>query len=496
MHFWVNGFSQDNNSARSSIFFEHLGPWPVKSGMSTHYSVCPQRFDIEFRPASKTSTHGGQLATIALLEQFGLCQKIQQRPALETRRDDCHGFDPEVYVLSFLVALTSGGISLADVERLNEDEPLKAFLGIKKFPDQSALGEWLRHLGHDGWLALRQIGREFVAWTLQQAQPNRYLQAGRLELFFDDTQIEVSGPWFQGAAINYEGHWALSWQTLWVGPLVVDHVLGATSPTKESASSDAPGRDVSNQLPGLLETNRAIWESFNSYLYADSASSAGAYLQSIAEHCRGWSVSYNKWTGPLEQKAQELPESQWSEVESVRWRDGSEHTAQYGWFRYQPGGCESPQVFAVVRHRAADELLWRHAFVTCEDRTGTAQAVFERHRLKGDWERRLSELLSDLDLHHPPCQDLMANRCFYALATLGYNVLQALQMIHLPAEQAARRIRTLIRHLLLVPVEMVRHARRLKACLYVPAGWVAWWRGLLGELLPRWRQLGQVGPSG
>jgi hypothetical protein len=219
-------------------------------------------------------------------------------------------------------------------------------------------------------------------------------------------------------------------------------------------------------------------------------------LEAIAQHVDGWSISYNKWIDPLERKAQELPAWAWSAVEKIQWRDKTEHEAQYAWFRHQPSGCEQPQVFAVVRHRATGELLWRHAFVTCEDRDSSAQAAFERHRLKGDWERRLSELLSDLDLHHPPCADLLANRSFYTLAVLAYNVLQAMQLIYLPAEQTPRRVRTLIRHLLLVPVEMVRHARRRKACLYVPAGWVAWWRGLLAQLLPKWRQLGAVAGSG
>jgi len=262
-------------------------------------------------------------------------------------------------------------------------------------------------------------------------------------------------------------------------------MLGATSLTKESPASDAAGRDVSHPLPGLLKANRSLWEKHTSYLYADSASSAGAYLTAIAEAFDGWSVSYNKWTDPLERKAGELPAWAWSAVEKIRWRDSSEQQAQYAWFRYEPSGCEKPQVFAVMRHRAAGELLWRHGFVTCEERDSTPQA-----------ERRLSELLSDLDLHHPPCQDLLANRSFYTLATLAYNVLAALQLLYLSAEQTPRRIRTLIRHLLLVPVEMVRHARRWKACLYVPAGWVAWWRGLLKELLPAWRQLGGVGVAG
>ena len=94
-------------------------------------------------------------------------------------------------------------------------------------------------------------------------------------------------------------------------------------------------------------------------------------------------------------------------------------------------------------------------------------------QLKGDKERGFSELLSDLDLHHPPCQDLQANRMFYALATLAYNALMALKLLHLPESEQPKRVRTLIRHLLLVPVEITRHARQWKACLYLPAGWMA-----------------------
>ncbi len=117
---------------------------------------------------------------------------------------------------------------------------------------------------------------------------------------------------------------------------------------------------------------------------------------------------------------------------------------------------------------------------------------FEHHRLKGDKERAFSELLRDLDLHHPPCADLAANRLFYGLATLAYNTLTAIKLLHLPESEQAKRVGTLIRHLLVLPVQIKRHARRLKACLFVPAGWVAWWRGFLAQLLPQCRQLGGV----
>ena len=463
--------------------------------MAKYVTLQPRKISIEFRDRQSASVHGGQLAVTGLLEQFGLRERIASEPALDPRTHKGKGYTPLVYVTQLLHGFTSGGVSLSDAERLNEDEPFKAFLGVAKLPDQTAVGEWLRALGEPGWQALRRINRDFTQWVLAQAEPGRYRHLGRTECFFDDTQIEVSGPSFEGAAINYEGERALSWQVLLVGPLLADHILGATSDTKESPASDQAGKDVSNRLPELLAANAHLWSKTESYLYTDSASSAGKYLDGIAEHFGAWSVSYNKWTGPLEAKAAELPELVWSAAEPTRWRAGSDHTAQYAWFRYQPGGCATPKRFGVVRHRAADEMFWRYAFLTAHEQDAPARLAFEHHRLKGDKERLLSELLSDLDLHHPPCKDLNANRSFYTLAGLGWNLLQALKLLHLPESEAPKRLRTLVRHLLLMPVELKRHARQLKACLYAPAGWVAWWRGMLAELLPRCRVLSGVAPS-
>jgi hypothetical protein len=463
--------------------------------MSKHYSNREVSFDIEFRPADKASVHGGQLGVRALMKEFGLQKRVAREPALDPRKQTGKGYDPMVYIEQILLTLTSGGASLADAERLNDDQALKALLGIERFPDQTSLGEWLRNVGTEGWQALRRINRDLARWILDRAQPGRYEHAGRLECFFDDTQIEVSGPSFEGARLNYEGNLALSWQTLFVGPLLVDSVLGATSDTKESPSSQEAGKDVSSQLPHLLEQNQDLWKGRDNHLYTDSASSAGKYLETIHSHFKGWSVSYNKWTGPLETQAGQLPACAWSAEEKIKWRDGSEHRGQYGWLRHQPGGCEHPQLFAVLKHQKPGELFWQYAFVTCQEQDRPPKMVFEHHRLKGDWERLLSELLRDLDLHHLPCQALGANRVFYGLATLAYNFLQALKLIYLPAEHQPKRVRTLLHQLLLIPIELKRHAHRLKACLYIPAGWVVWWRGFLGDLLPACRQLSRVALS-
>ena len=461
--------------------------------MAKHIRRKNVRFDIAFLPSNQASAHAGQLAVVGLLDEFGFWPRIREAVGLDWRLQKSKGFDPEVMIAQLVVCFTSGGVSLADAGRLNEDEALKALLGVERFADETTLGEWLREVGTVGWQVIRQINRELVAWVLERAEPSRYLHGGRLEGFFDDTQIEVNGKSFEGAKINYEGNLALSWQTLWAGPLLADQVLGATSQTKESPKSEDAGQDVSNCLPELLEANACLWKERRGYLYTDSASSAGKYLELIEDRFEAWSVSYNKWTGPLEKKAAELPEWAWSAEEKTLWNDGTEHVAQYATFRYQPGGCERPKEFSVVRHKAVNgELFWRYAFVVGASAQGDARLRFEHHRLKGDKERAFSELLSDLDLHHPPCAKLDANRLFYSLATLAYNLLQALKLLHLPEAEQPKRVRTLIRHLLLLPVQIKRHARRIKACMFVPAGWVAWWRGLLAELLPQCRQLGQV----
>ena len=461
--------------------------------MSRHHRKIEKSFDIEFRPSTKATAHGGQMAVAGLLGEYGLWEKLKGYPRLDPRTDKHKGFDVEVYVAAFVFGFCSGCKSLADTERLNEDEALKAILGMKRMPDQSALGEWLRHLGGDGVQELRRLVRDFSQWALQRAQPARIRHCGMLEAFFDDTQIEVEGKRFEGAKLNYDGHVALSWQTLWVGPFLADAIMGSPSEHKEPVSSDQCGNDVSAYLPMMLKENGALWEGVESYLYADSASSAGKYLEAIDGAFSRWSVSYNKWTAPLEMGAVALPEGSWSAVELEAWRDGTEHQSQYNWLRYQPSGCQKTKLFAVVRHRkAGEEFFWQYHFVATKEHENlkTPQAAFERHRLKGDKERAFSELLSDFDLHHPPCHSLVANNAYYLLGALAYNVLQALKVIYLPPEHQPKRIRTLLQHLLLIPVEIKHHARRMKAVFFAPAGWLAWWKGFLHDLLPRCRQVG------
>jgi len=409
------------------------------------------RLKLQFVANTDQSIHAGLVAVEAMARRFGLWEKVRALKCLDRRKDKKRGYGPEVIIGQLIYALCSGGGCLSDSEALNDDPLARELFGVGKFADQSQVGEWLREQTQEGMDALRGLLREFVAWVWKEAAPARLLHAGQMEVFFDDTQLEVNGKHFEGAAINYHGDLALSWQTLWVGPLLCDSHLGS------------PG-DVSDQLLPMLERDRALWAGKKAHFYADSGSSAGAHLNAIAAQGWHYTVSYNKWTGPLERKAQELPAMAWSQK-------GEEHHA---FFRHQPEGRNEPQLYAVARRR--DGLFDRYGFVACDPGQQDAGQVFERHHLKGAKEQMFSEVLNGLDLHRPPCSSLRANQVYYLIGALAYDLMVAIKLLDLKDDCQGWQLKTLMKKLVFMPGRLGRHARQWVAKVMVPGAWLSWWQ--------------------
>jgi hypothetical protein len=411
------------------------------------------RLKLQFVANTDHSIHAGLVAVEAMARRFDLWNKLRRLSCLDPRRDRRRGYGPEVIVGQLIYALCSGGGCLSDSEALNDDPLARELFGAGRFADQSQVGEWLREQSEQSVEALRGLLREFVAWVWQQAAPGRLLHAGQREVFFDDSQLEVSGRHFEGAAINYNGDRALSWQTLWVGPLLCDSHLGR------------PG-DVSGQLLPMLERNRPLWEGAPAHFYADSGSSAGVHLNAIAAEGWHYTVSYNKWTGPLERAAQGLPAGAWKP-------NGDTHHA---FLRHQPEGRSAPQLFAVKRWRPSGELMERYGFIACDDAQDDAVLAGERHQLKGCKEQLFGEVLGGLDLHHPPCAALIANQIYYLVAALAYDLMAAIRLLDLGDDCQGWRIRTLMKKLVFLPGRMSRRARQWVAKVLVPGAWLCWWQ--------------------
>jgi hypothetical protein len=418
------------------------------------------RLKLELVANTDHSIHAGLVAVECMARRFGLWEKVRALKCLDPRKDRKRGYSPEVIIGQLIYALCSGGGCLSDSEALNEDPLARELFGVKKFAGQSQVGEWLREQTPESVAALRQLIREFVRWVWAQAPPGRLRHGGQVEVFFDDTQLEVSGKHFEGAAINYNGDLALSWQTLWVGPFLCDGQVGSP-------------QDVSEQLLPMLERNRSFWRGQAAHFYADSGSSAGKYLDGIAAEGWHYTVSYNKWTGPLERKAEELPGSVWQRSEEEA----------HAFFRHQPEGRQEPQLFAVARRR--EGLFNQYGFVACDGGQTNAARVFERHHLKGEKEQLFKEVLGGMDLHRPPCSALAANQIYYLIAALAYDLMVAIKILDLTDAVQGWQLKTLMKKLVFMPGRLSQRARQWVARVMVPGVWLNWWQ--------RWAQ--KVWPS-
>jgi len=223
-------------------------------------------------------------------------------------------------------------------------------------------------------------------------------------------------------------------------------------------------KDVSDQLLPMLERHRALWQGRPAHFYADSGSSAGVYLNAIAAEGWHYTVSYNKWTGPLERTAQALPELTWKSI-------GDTH---HTFLRHQPEGRNTPQRFAVSRRR--DGLFDRYGVIACDDAQSDAALVGERHHLKGEKEQLFSEVLTGLDLHRPPCSALIANQIYYLIAALAYDLMVAIKLLDLNDDCQGWRIKTLMKKLVMLPGRLSQRARQWVAQVLVPGAWLNWWQ--------------------
>ena len=425
----------------------------------------PKKLKIQFVANDDASIHAGLPVIDAMARRFGLWQKIRTLRVLDPRRDKSRGYSPEVIIAQLIYALCEGGGCLSDSESLNDDPIARELFGVKKFADQSQVGEWLRAQSDDALAALAALVREFVVWVQKHADPARMLVGGRTELFFDDTQIEVSSDKFEGAARNYNGDIALSWQCLWAGPLLAESHLG-------------PGGDVSEKLPAMLDAARPLWDGKPAHFWADSGSSAGVYLNKLNAEKITYSISYNKWTSPLERTAATLPESAWSAPATAPQSPRADE--RHAFLTHQPEGCERPQTFAITRWRRTGEMFDSFGFIACDAAQTNPTQLVQKHRLKGEKERHFSEVLTGLDLHRPPCHSLTANRAYYQIAALAYNLIIAVRLLDLGDEQQAWRLRTMMKKLIFMPGRLARRARQMILKIQVPGAWLTWWQ--------RWQQ--------
>jgi hypothetical protein len=146
-----------------------------------------------------------------------------------------------------------------------------------------------------------------------------------------------------------------------------------------------------------------------------------------------------------------------------------------------------------VRFRREGEMIWNYAGVLTDLREkdvrpllerglSFARAIWRLYDAKAGMETQFKDGLSDLSLHHPPCQGHVRNKGFYAVGALAWLLGVAVDVLggaspergstkrRAGGERARRtprrmRLWRLRRELFTLPGRVARHARELKVTL-------------------------------
>ena len=97
-----------------------------------------------------------------------------------------------------------------------------------------------------------------------------------------------------------------------------------------------------------------------------------------------------------------------------------------------------------------------YGWVTNMSYTVSAEDVVKFYRKRGHAENFIRDLKNGLDLHHYPCQQLVANKAYSLIAALSYNLMR---FVALKDDAKHPKFSKAIRfHFVHLPCQVVRHA--------------------------------------
>jgi hypothetical protein len=401
--------------------------------------------EIEFTDEVLTPL-GGSVFVAGMAQRLGLPRMLSERMGLKRRR---RGASDAEMLLSAIYSLAAGDGALRDVDRLGGDQARIEAVGLEQVPDSRRLGEYLTRFDEESLDELQAIARAVAVRVAPGVVSHLAETRGYVPVFLDGTAIEVDGSYVEGVRPGYSGE-----PQLWLHNVFVGN-LWASQRLLPGGGDVAEGwqEQLMWDIAPLVSESTPVWARMdNAY-----------YRAEVVRYCRlhGWdysiSVTNETYKKPLRRELDQLPGSAWQWI-------SEDHSEEAALVRHRPDGWDSEESYVVVRsHFDGDQrrLTPRYIFILVSRTDLPLGELVRRHREKQGQENAQKGPLIDLDLHHPPCQKLDANRAFYTCGQLAQILLIAAQYQLLPPEARRHGLRTLIRDLVRTAARLVRHGRRL-----------------------------------
>jgi hypothetical protein len=370
---------------------------------------------IEFSDELVTSFGG-----LALAERMGQRLGIWSTLAgtLPERRGE---YDWTTCVKSVVFGLLSGGHGTYAAQAVREDAALLGLLDLAGAPEEATVWRSLKQLGQyqaDGRMA--QVQAVAARRTLEKMDRPSLLFEGFARIFADGSLLEGSRRREGTKYIKEKGN-GLMWSAVFVGPVLAAQHLSREGEGEQSAVRAMLPQVKKHILKPLHLEGRAL-------VLVDSLHGDGPTLTELEEMRLHYIAGANK----LEATAKTLagqPELVWKDTGANKALGWSESSVCECWIQC----AEWPEKRALYgrRWKREGEMIWNYSGVMSDlvekdvrgmmDRgLSFLEAIWRLYDSKAGMETQFCDGLSDLGLHHPPCQEHERNAGFYAAAALAW----------------------------------------------------------------------------
>jgi hypothetical protein len=379
-------------------------------------------------------------------EKLGVADVIDERVRLLKRH---RAYQDSDHILTLVYNLLTGGESLVDVKRLRGQEGLKKLLGAESIPDATTIGDYLARFGEP---ELKDL-REAMAAVQQRAFGKLDKQRReRATVDFDSSIHEVHGAKKEGADFSYDGRWSY-------------HVLyGTLAETGEVLHQELrEGNNTSSS--GTVEALPEIFERLKQYFrQLRFRTDAGFYDKKIVDVCEEKQAEFfivAKQTQALMRRVLAIGEEEWKSLRrnkidgsgsgkktskkrkkrknrkraiTIRRKPDSQFRGrtQVASFYYQPTGWSAEYRFVVTRTEIVDkdnkqlclqEDLCRYLYHVIVTNTAYSDsAVIAIADGRSNQENLIKDFKYGMGLSHVPTGGLLANKAYFLIAALAWNL--------------------------------------------------------------------------
>ncbi|MCC5877786.1 MAG: transposase [Candidatus Sumerlaeia bacterium] len=441
-----------------------------------------KRIKLDFAPHESVTSFGGFAVIKRLILRLGIDGLLEKH--LPTRR----GYSLPEIACSAVAGLLSGARGTVATEAVRHDPALRRLLGLSGSPEEATFWRSLGDAGAPKALAgFDDIYGKVARRAILRSSRTALFDHGFVPVFIDGTLLEGSER-REGTKVLKEKGKGLLWTAGFVGPFPCAQRLAAKGKGEGEVTH---ARQLLERIDHDILLPTGLKK--DALVLMDSLHGNGPTLDLIEERGLDFIIGA-RGLSRVQDVLSEQHESQWT--------PSPEYDAKH------PGIEESAVCVASVhcedwkhkrmiigrRWRKKGEFVWNYTAVltslreddprlgACENHGKFAKKIWNLYNRKGAHENHFKNLLADLGLHHPPCQEWIRNAGFYAIGLLGGLIGMTCDVLTSKPSKARRRLATLRRWLLAVPARVTCHGRTAVATVL---GLSDWWRSWSADRFAR-----------